>query len=97
MQQPSQSVPGGQASVRYANYVLAVLFLGQLFNLADRQILAIVVDDIKAELQVSDTAMGLLGGFAFAVFYILAGFPIARWADRGVRRSILALASCSGA
>jgi MFS family permease len=71
--------------------VLAVLFLGQLFNFADRQILALVIDDIKAELHVSDKAMGLLGGFAFAAFYILAGFPIARWADRGVRRSILAL------
>jgi MFS family permease len=71
--------------------VLGVLFLGQLFNFADRQILAVVIDDIKAELQVSDKALGFLGGFAFSAFYILAGFPIARWADRGMRRSILAL------
>jgi len=76
---------------RYRTYVLAVLFTGQAFNLADRQILAIVMDDVKQALEVSDTAMGLLGGFAFAAFHTLAGIPIARWADRGVRRSILAL------
>jgi predicted MFS family arabinose efflux permease len=77
--------------VSYAHYVLAVLFLVQLFNLADRQILSLVVEDVKAELDVSDKAMGLLGGLPFAAFYVLAGFPIARWADHGVRRSILAL------
>ena len=71
--------------------MLAALFSGQVFNQADRQIFAIVIDEIKKTLEVSDAAMGLLGGFAFAAFYTIAGIPIARWADRGVRRSILAL------
>ena len=35
--------------------------------------------------------MGFLSGFAFALFYTFAGIPIARWADRGSRRSIIAL------
>ena len=91
---PSQTSGDAQAQTpptpRYRNYVLAMLFTAQLFNQADRQILAMVVDDIKGELGVSDTAMGFLGGFAFAAFYTVAGLPIARWADRGVRRSILA-------
>ena len=75
----------------YANYVLGVLFLVYVFNFIDRQILAILLEDIKADLGVSDSAMGFLTGFAFALFYTVAGIPIARWADVGVRRSIIAM------
>ena len=78
-------------STGYANYVLAILFVVYVFNFIDRQILGILLDDIKADLEVSDTAMGLLVGFAFVVFYTFAGIPIARWADRSSRRSIIAL------
>ncbi len=76
---------------RYANYVLGVLFFVYVFNFIDRQILAILLEDIKLELGVSDTAMGFLTGIAFAIFYTFAGIPIARWADVGVRRSIIAM------
>lgn len=74
-----------------ANYVLGVLFLCYVFNWVDRNVLAILLVPIKAELGVSDTAMGFLTGLAFALFYTVLGIPIARWADRGNRRSILAL------
>ena len=57
----------------------------------DRSILAILTQSIKEDLGVSDTALGFLGGPTFAVFYTLLGIPIARLADRGVRRSILAV------
>jgi predicted MFS family arabinose efflux permease len=75
----------------YSNYVLAVLFVVYVFNFIDRQILSILIDPIKAELGASDTQMGFLTGFAFAVFYTVAGIPIARWADHGVRRNLIAL------
>jgi len=78
------------AERRYANYVLGVLFLVYVFNFIDRTILSILVQDVKQELGVSDTAMGFLTGIAFAAFYTVAGIPIARWADVGVRRSIIA-------
>ena len=78
-------------SPAYASYVLGLLFLVYVFNFIDRQILAILLEAIKADLGASDTAMGFLSGFAFAVFYTFAGIPIARWADRGSRRSIIAL------
>ena len=81
----------GPYSPGYANYVLAVLFLVYVFNFIDRQILGILLDDIKADLEVSDTAMGLLVGFTFVVFYTFAGIPIARLADRSSRRSIMAM------
>lgn len=75
----------------YAYYVLAVLFVVTIFNYIDRQILAILLQPIKEDLQVSDTAMGFLTGFAFAAFYTFAGLPLARLADRWVRRSLIAI------
>lgn len=75
----------------YARYVLGVLFVVYVFNFVDRQILSILLQPIKEELQVSDTAMGFLTGIAFALFYTVAGIPIARWADTGTRRSVIAL------
>lgn len=76
---------------RYSNYVLGVLFVVYVLNFVDRQILSVFIDPIKREFGVSDTAMGALTGFAFAVFYTFAGIPIARWADRGDRRLIITL------
>jgi len=61
-------------------------------NFIDRQILVIIQQPIKLEMGLSDTQLGLLSGFAFALVYITAGIPIAYWADRGNRRSIIALA-----
>ncbi len=78
-------------TTRYANYVLGLLFVVYVFNFIDRQILSILLDPIKADLGVSDTAMGFLTGLAFALFYTAAGIPIARWADTGTRRSIIAM------
>lgn len=75
----------------YARYVLGVLFLVYVVNFIDRQILSILLDPIKQDLGASDTAMGFLTGFAFAIFYTTFGIPIARWADHGTRRSIMAL------
>ena len=76
---------------RYARYVLGILFLVYVVNFIDRQILSILLDPIKEDLGASDTQMGFLTGFAFAIFYTGFGIPIARWADRGSRRSIIAL------
>jgi MFS family permease len=85
---PAEAAPFSPA---YARYVLGVLLAVYVMNFVDRQILAIVLDDVKAELGASDTAMGLLSGLAFSLFYTLAGIPIARLADRGTRRNIVAV------
>lgn len=73
----------------YSYYVLALLALVYVVSFIDRQILAMLMEPIKAEFGVSDTAMGLLTGFAFVVFYTLAGIPIARLADRASRKAII--------
>lgn len=72
------------------HYVLFILCLVGIFNFIDRQILAILLEPIKRDLKLSDTAMGLLSGVAFAAFYVTAGFPLARIADRGNRRTLVA-------
>src|SRR5579862_6768595 len=79
-----------QVSNRYLNYVLVMLTMIYVFNFADRQILVILQESIKKEFQLSDTELGLLSGFIFAIFYVVLGIPIARYADRGNRRNIVA-------
>lgn len=73
-------------------YALGLLTIVYTFNFVDRQLLAILQESIKAELSLSDSQLGLLTGFAFAIFYVTAGIPIARWADRSNRRNIVSLA-----
>lgn len=71
-------------------YAVAVLTLAYVFSFVDRTILALLVDPIKADLGLSDTQIGLLHGFAFAVFYTLMGLPIGWLADRKRRNLIIA-------
>ena len=87
----SDSASPPRVTRAYANYVLGLLFVVYVFNFIDRQVLSILLDQIKADIGVSDTYMGFLTGFAFALFYTTAGIPIARLADRSSRRSIIAL------
>lgn len=76
----------------YAWYVLVLLSIAYVMNFIDRQILAMLIEPIKEEFGVSDTAMGFLSGFAFVFFYTFAGIPVARWADRGSRKTIITAA-----
>lgn len=73
----------------YRNYLLLILTIICAFNIVDRLVLGIVLQDIKLELQLTDTELGFLGGIAFALFYSVLGIPIARWADRGNRVFII--------
>jgi MFS family permease len=71
--------------------VLSVLLLMYVFNYLDRYVLTQMIGPIKEDLGVTDTTMGFLIGPAFALFYTVCGLPIARWADVGSRRSIIAV------
>jgi predicted MFS family arabinose efflux permease len=77
-------------SSRVAGYGLFMLTLVYAFNFVDRQILVILQEPIKNDMGLSDAQLGLLSGFSFAVVYVLAGLPIAYWADRSNRRNIIA-------
>lgn len=84
------TAPPASFAVDRRSRVVAVLTLVGAFNLMDRQILAILLDPIARELGASDTAMGLLTGFAFVSFYTIAGLPLARVADGSSRRTLIA-------
>jgi MFS family permease len=75
----------------YQNYVLGMLTLVYVFNFIDRQVLVILQESIKKELHLSDTQLGLLSGFTFAIFYVTLGIPIARLADKGNRRNVVTI------
>lgn len=70
-------------------YILAILTLVYVVNFIDRQILPILLQSIKQEFGVSDAALGLLVGPAFAFFYAIMGIPIAMLADRMNRRTLI--------
>jgi len=78
-------------SRKYKNYLLTVLMVILAFNFVDRMALGLVLQDIKIDLHLSDSQLGLLSGIAFALFYSILGIPIARWADRGDRVKIIGL------
>jgi predicted MFS family arabinose efflux permease len=88
----SNAVKPESRAGRAAHYAFVVLCLVALFNYIDRQILVILLESVKKDFGVSDAAMGLLTGTTFSVFYILGSIPLARLADRGVRRNVLAFA-----
>lgn len=69
---------------------LALLTVTYFFSYMDRQILAILLEDIKADLVLTDTQLGLLSGLVFAIFYATLGIPVARLADRTSRRNVIA-------
>ncbi|ODP39069.1 spinster family MFS transporter [Sphingomonas turrisvirgatae] len=75
----------GQGTPGYRALVLAMLLLVYTFNFLDRQILGILVAPIKADLGLTDTQLGALGGIAFAFLYSILGVPLALIADRTSR------------
>ena len=70
-------------------YVLGLLFLINVLNFLDRQLPSILAQSIKADLNLSDTQLGLLGGVAFAVFYATLALPLARLSDRWSAKWVL--------
>ncbi|MBY8823563.1 spinster family MFS transporter [Sphingomonas colocasiae] len=70
---------------------LIVLLLIFICNYLDRQILSVLIPQIKLEFGLSDSRLGLLTGISFALFYVIAGIPLARMADNGSRVNLLSV------
>ena len=87
----TESANNPYASTKAAYYALGILTIVYSINFIDRQLLSILQESIKADLMLSDAQLGLLTGFAFALFYTFAGLPIASLADRSNRRNIVAI------
>jgi predicted MFS family arabinose efflux permease len=69
--------------------MLAILFLIGTSFYIDRNIISILIQPLKTEFAFSDTQVGLLSGFAFALFYSLVGLPLSNFADRSDRKWLL--------
>lgn len=82
----------GCKKLAYKSYMLAMLMLVGVVSIFDRFVFAFLLEPIKHDLDLSDTQLGLMTGIAFSAFYAIAGVPIARWADRGNRVTISAVA-----
>lgn len=87
-------------------YATIVLMLCYALSFVDRAILGLLVPQIEADLNISDTLMALLQGFSFALFYAVMGLPLGRIADRTNRRNLISIciamwslftAACAGA
>lgn len=88
----SSSAVGASDSIQpwYRNYVLGVLFVSYVLNAVDRGLVGVLLEPIRSAFHASDTALGLLTGVAFSIFYSFLGIPIAALADRTNRRNVLA-------
>lgn len=73
----------------YARYALTLLLVIYILNFLDRQIVNILAEPIKNDLGLADWQLGLMSGFAFAVFYCVLGIPIARFAETRSRPAII--------
>lgn len=87
---PSQKDMAAYPSPLRANVTLGLLFIAYIFSFLDRQILSLMVGPVRASLNISDFQISLLQGFAFSVFFVIAGVIIGRWADRYRRTWIIA-------
>ncbi|SEM04550.1 spinster family MFS transporter [Acinetobacter sp. DSM 11652] len=74
----------------YAWYVVILCMVAYIFSFIDRQILALMIEPIKADLNLTDTQFSLLHGLAFSLFYAFMGLPLAYIADRFSRPKLIA-------
>lgn len=77
----------------YAGYVLILLLAINTLSYADRFVFSILIPDIKKAFGTSDSVLGLLGGPAFMISFVLFTLPLARLGDRWSRRSVVAISA----
>lgn len=75
----------------YTWYVVLLCMLAYIFSFIDRQILALMIEPIKADLNLTDTQFSLLHGLAFSLFYAFMGLPLAYIADRFSRPKLISI------
>lgn len=78
-----------RASLAYPWFVVAVLMITYVLSFVDRQILSLLVGPLRRDLEIGDTAMSLLMGLSFAVFYTVMGIPLGRLADTHSRKGLI--------
>jgi MFS family permease len=72
-------------------YLVGALMVFYVFSFIDRQVIAFLIEPMKRDMALSDTQVGLIQGFGFAVLYTFLGLPIGRLADRISRKKIVSV------
>jgi MFS family permease len=90
---PAGSGDAASAGNARRYYIIALFTALYMMMYTNRNILSLLLDAIKHDLNLSDTELALIAGFGFSLFQTVAGFPLARWADRGDRRVIITLST----
>ncbi len=85
------STPDAEKVTPQAYYALGVLLAAYILSFIDRNVMAVLIGPIRQDLHISDFQYSLLHGFAFSMFYIVLGIPIARLADRTNRKWIVTI------
>ena len=91
MTESGGDVDNEDQSLGHAWYMVFLCMVAYIFSFIDRQVLALLIEPIRADLQISDTQFSLIHGFAFALFYATMGIPIARLADTRSRPMIISV------
>jgi MFS family permease len=89
--QATRETPVDYPPPSIAWYSVGVLMIAYTLSFADRYIIALLIEPIKSDLDLSDSQIGLLSGVAFAIFYTTLGVPIGRLADQYHRGRIISL------
>ncbi|MGW1680233.1 spinster family MFS transporter [Saccharopolyspora sp. NPDC002376] len=84
-------LPETRKSYRYEWYVVVVCMIAYVFSFVDRQILSLMIEPIKRDLNLTDTQFSLLNGLAFSLLYSFMGLPIALLADKRSRPLIISI------
>jgi predicted MFS family arabinose efflux permease len=77
----------------YAHYIVGLLLITYIFNQLDRSVFSILMEPIRRSFSLTDTQLGFVSGPALALLYACLGVPVARWADRSRRVTIMAAAT----
>lgn len=89
MENNDKTHPTEAALAKGAKYGLFLICVIQIFNYADRSIIGVLMQPIKQDLHLSDTQIGLISGFAYALFYAVAGLVLAYLADKYSRKWVI--------
>ena len=90
---PAGAIGAGQpASPGYTRYVIVMMAMMTAVNFMDRSVLHTIGVSVAIDLQMSNTQLGLLQGPAFAFLYSILAVPVARFADRHSRITIISCA-----
>jgi MFS family permease len=92
MQDTGKAAPyGTYPKANYAYYVIGVLMIAYMFAYLDRLIFSLLIAPMKADLNLTDTQIGLVGATSFALCFVFFSIPFGRWVDTRGRRNAIVL------